>query len=196
MLLPHVGMSWWLCSPAVGQSLCGPASLSLGWRPQKHPAHRAAVRMQEEACCSHHGGWPTASAYQMPARPAELGPMPAPGVLPPLLAADKQAPLIWFLPFGYFLASAQGGPGGARETRRGEGSFLPVVPPVGQGLVVAREAQGWRIPESTGAWWWETFLCLVVGSCFSTGDKVLSPVAGRVCTGRPHSVPAFSYKHC
>lgn len=71
------------CSPAVGRSLCGPASLSLGRRPQKHPTHRAAVRMQERGPAAlTMGGWPTVSAYQMPARPAEAWPMPAPGDRP------------------------------------------------------------------------------------------------------------------
>ena len=122
MLLPHVGMTWWLCSLAVGQFLCGPASLLLGWRPQKHPAHRAAVRMQERSPAALTVG---AGPEQAPNRcqlvPLSLGPTPALGALLLLLWVGKSPHLvltIWL----FFSICPKEAPVGARKQEKEKGA--------------------------------------------------------------------------
>ena len=97
------------------------------------------------------------------------------------------SPLIWFLPFGYFLASAQRRHRwelGSRKRRR----ELPACFPLRAGTGRGQGSTGVADPEPTGAWWWEMF-------SLSRGRKLLlywvqsaQWVAGRVCAGHPHSL--------
>ena len=128
VLLPHVGMTWWLCSLAVGQFLCGPASLLLGWRPQKHPAHRAAVRMQERSPAALTVG---AGPEQAPNRcqlvPLSLGPTPALGALLLLLWVGKSPHLvltIWL----FFSICPKEAQVGARKQEKEKGASCLLSP--------------------------------------------------------------------
>lgn len=103
-----------------------PSFLVIGTEAQKHPAHRAAVRMQERGpCCSHSWGLAHSECLPDASSPAEAWPH----AWPPLLAAGRQAPSSGSYHSGYFLASAQRRPWwelGSRKRRRELSACCPL----------------------------------------------------------------------
>ena len=190
---------WWCASASRGDELealltgCGsvslwPSFLVIGTEAPETPSSQGCCEdAGKRSCCSHHGGWPTASAHQMPARPAETWPHACTRGYAATAGCRSASPLIWFLPSGYFLASAQRRPQwelGSRKRRR----ELPACCPLRAGTGRGQGSTGVADPESPGVWWWETF-------SLSRGRKLLlyrghsaQWVAGRVCAGRPHSL--------
>lgn len=164
--------------------------------PRNTQPHRAAVRMQERGPAAlTMGAGPTASAYQMPARPAEAWPHACTRGPAATAGCRSASPpyLVLTIRLFFSICPKEASAVGARKQEEEKGASC-LLSPVGRDWSWPGKHR-WRIPESTGAWWWETF-------SLSHGLKLLlyrgqsaQSVAGRVCTGRPFCA-APSLQHC
>ena len=195
VLLPRVGITRWLCSPAAGRFLCGPASLSLGWRPQKHPAHRAALRMQERSPAAlATGAGPEWAPNRCPLVPCcVLAPRLPRGLCRHYWLLLGKSPHLVLAIQLFFSICPKEALVGTQKQEEEKGASCPLSP----------ASRGWSWPGKHRNGGSRVHRSMVVGDVFFVRwskfllywGKSAQWVAGRVCAGHPQSLHPLPL-HC